>query len=169
MMVRLLVLVLIVLLPGLPAGAVEPDELLADPVLETRAREISKELRCVVCQNQSIDDSHAEIARDMRLLVRERLVAGDSDDQVIDFMVARYGEYVRFNPTFRLETLPLWFGPPVLVLVVILAFVMVYRTQQNRSASEEVRPLSASERARLDALVEELGGSDEPRSPGHTP
>ena len=169
MMARLVALVLLVLLPGLPAGAVEPDEVLADPVLETRAREISKELRCVVCQNQSIDDSHAEIARDMRVLVRERLVAGDSDDQVVDFMVARYGEYVRFRPTIRLETLPLWFGPPALILVVIFAFVMVYRAQQNRSAPEEVRPLSAAERARLDALVEELGGADKPRSPGNIP
>ena len=165
---RLILVALMLLLPVLPASAVEPDEILADPALETRAREISKELRCVVCQNQSIDDSHAEIARDMRVLVRERLVAGDTDDEVVDFMVARYGEYVRFSPAIRFETLPLWFGPPVLVAVVILAFVMVYRAQQNRVAAEGVRPLSAAEQARLDAPVEEYGGGDEPRAPGDT-
>ncbi len=166
---RLAVLLLLLWLPAWPAGAVEPDEVLADPALEDRAREISKELRCVVCQNQSIDDSNAEIARDMRLLVRERLVEGDTDDQVVDFMVARYGEYVRFSPTIRFETLPLWFGPPALVLVVVLAIVMVYRAQQNRSAHEGVRPLSAAERARLDALVEKLGGGEKPRSQGDPP
>ncbi len=161
---RSLLGLLFVLLVAAPAVAVEPDEVLADPVLEARAREISKGLRCVVCQNQSIDDSRAEIARDMRVLVRERLVTGDTDDQVVDFMVARYGEYVRFSPALRPETWPLWFGPPLMVAVVIFAFLMVYRARQNADAAEGVRPLSAAERARLDALVEELGEDD--RSPG---
>ena len=168
MMSRFVLAALIMLVPASPSIAIEPDEVLADPVLETRAREISKELRCVVCQNQSIDDSHAEIARDMRVLVRERLVAGDTDEEVVEFMVARYGEYVRFSPSIRFETLPLWFGPPVLVLIVIAAFVMVYRAQQNRTAAEGVRPLSAAERARLDALVEQYGGDDKPGKPGDT-
>ena len=168
MSVRLLLAALLLVLSAAVAGAVEPDEVLEDPALENRAREISKDLRCVVCQNQSIDDSHAEIARDMRVLVRERLVAGDSDAQVVDFMVARYGEYVRFRPTIRPETYPLWFGPPILVAVVILAFLMVYRAQQNRAANEGVRSLTAAERARLDALVDKFGGDEKPRAPDNT-
>ncbi len=163
---RLLLAGLMSLLAAVPAGAVEPDEILADPALEGRAREISKELRCVVCQNQSIDDSHAEIARDMRVLVRERLVAGDDDEQVVDFMVARYGEYVRFSPAIRFETLPLWFGPPVLLAIVLLAFLLAFRMQQNKAAPEGVLPLSAAERARLDALVEDFGGDGKPGTPG---
>ena len=148
---RLLWAGLILVLAAVPAGAVEPDEILADPVLEGRAREISKELRCVVCQNQSIDDSQAEIARDMRVLVRERLTAGDNDEQVVDFMVARYGEYVRFRPALRVETYPLWFGPPVMLAIVLLALLLAYRTQQTKTAGEDLGPLSAAERARLDA------------------
>ncbi|MBT7941838.1 MAG: cytochrome c-type biogenesis protein CcmH, partial [Alphaproteobacteria bacterium] len=96
---------------GFPAHAVNPDEILSDPVLETRAREISKGLRCLVCQNQSIDDSDAGLAQDLRILVRERLVAGDSDDAVIDFVVARYGDFVLLKPPFMLSTLALWLGP----------------------------------------------------------
>ena len=165
---RLLWAGLILVLAAVPAGAVEPDEILADPVLEGRAREISKELRCVVCQNQSIDDSQAEIARDMRVLVRERLTAGDNDEQVVDFMVARYGEYVRFRPALRVETYPLWFGPPVMLAIVLLALVLAYRTQQTKTAGEGLGPLSAAERARLDALVEELGGDGESRTPSDT-
>ncbi|MHA1565823.1 MAG: cytochrome c-type biogenesis protein, partial [Alphaproteobacteria bacterium] len=110
-----LILTLALLLPlalSQPAHAVEPDEILADSGLETRAREISKGLRCVVCQNQSIDDSNAEIARDLRILVRERLLLGDDNVQVVDYVVARYGEYVRLKPSFRPSTYPLWLGPP---------------------------------------------------------
>jgi len=111
-----LALVLLVLLSA-PALAVRPDELLADPVLETRARAISEGLRCLVCQNQSIDDSDADLARDLRLLVRERLTAGDSDQQVRDYLVARYGEYVLLNPVIGPHTLLLWIAAPAVLLI----------------------------------------------------
>jgi cytochrome c-type biogenesis protein CcmH len=97
-----------------PAAAVNPDEVLDDPALEARARELSLDLRCLVCQNQSIDDSNAELARDLRLLVRERLVAGDSDEDVIDYVVSRYGEFVLLTPRFSVQTLLLW-GAPLLI------------------------------------------------------
>lgn len=103
-----------VLLAG-PALAVLPDERLADPVLESRARDISRNLRCLVCQNQSIDESEADLARDLRLLVRERLVAGDSDAEVVDFLVDRYGDYVLLKPPFKASTALLW-GAPVLIV-----------------------------------------------------
>ncbi|MBS8226030.1 cytochrome c-type biogenesis protein [Vannielia litorea] len=99
-----------------PALAVEPDEVLSDPVLEARARALSKELRCVVCQNQDIDSSNAGVARDLRLIVRERLVAGDTDEEVLDYVVARYGDYVLFRPPFKPLNYVLWFAPFVLVL-----------------------------------------------------
>ncbi len=141
-----------------PAWAVEPDEMLDDPVLESRARDISKQLRCVVCQNQTIDNSNAEIARDMRLFVRERLVAGDSDEQAIGYLVERYGDYVLLDPPFKFSTLPLWLGPPFLVLAIGLVLLMNIRRYQHRrmAAGDEVTPLSASEMARLDALVDEM-------------
>ena len=104
-------LVILAALVSQPAFAVEPDELLADPVLEQRARVISKQVRCVVCQNQDIDSSNAGVARDLRLLVRERLVAGDTDQQVMDFLVARYGDYVLFNPPWKPSTYILWVAP----------------------------------------------------------
>ncbi len=104
---------LLALLFALPALAVEPSEVLPDPALEARAREIGRALRCVVCQNQSIDDSAAEVARDMRRAVRERLTAGDSDGDVFDFMVARYGDYVLLKPPFKAGTLVLWLGAPL--------------------------------------------------------
>jgi len=130
-MTILLVFGLGVILSG-PAWSIGPDELLDDPVLETRARAITKQLRCVVCQNQSIDDSNADIARDMRLIVRERIVAGDTDAQVIDYLVGRYGDYVLLDPPFKVITLPLWFGPPALILVVLL--VVVVRTRRSLAA-----------------------------------
>ena len=99
-----------------PAFAVQPDEILADPALEFRARELSRELRCMVCQNQSIDDSEAPLARDIRLLVRERIAAGDTDQQVLDFLVARYGEFVLLKPRFEPSTLPLWLLTPLLLI-----------------------------------------------------
>jgi len=100
-----------------PAFAVDPDEILSDPVLEARARDISANLRCLVCQNQSIDDSDAELARDLRLIVRERLVAGDSNEAVTQYVVARYGEYVLLNPVIAPHTLLLWIAAPALVLI----------------------------------------------------
>ncbi len=145
------------LLNGAPALAVEPDEMLDDAALEARARDISKELRCVVCQNQSIDDSHADIARDMRLLGRERLVAGDTDIQVVDHLVARYGDYVLLRPPFQTNTLALWIGPPLLAVVVVALGLLFFRSyQRQQSARSGPEPLSPTDRAQLDALVEEL-------------
>ncbi len=145
------------LVPGIPALAVEPDEVLDDPVLEARAREISKELRCVVCQNQSIDDSHADIARNMRLLVRERLQAGDTDVQVVGYLVARYGDYVLLRPPFQNNTLALWIGPPVMAVVVVALGLLFFRTYQREQAARSgPEALSPTDRAQLDALVEQL-------------
>ena len=140
-----------------PAHAVEPDEILADPRLEARAREISKGLRCVVCQNQSIDDSNADIARDMRLQVRERLVAGDTDEQVVEFFVTRYGDYVLLNPPFRPQTLGLWIGPPIMVAIVGVIIFMAVRAQQHKAPVGAPDPLSPADRRRLDKLVADLG------------
>src|SRR6476469_8496496 len=109
-------LLITALVACLPAWAVQPDEVLSDPKLESRARALSKELRCMVCQNQSIDDSDAPLARDLRLLVRERIAAGDSDSKVIDFLVARYGEFVLLKPRFNPHTLLLWLVPPLALL-----------------------------------------------------
>ena len=116
-MIRRIVItaVTLAMLVSQPAFAVEPDEILADPVLEERARAISKQVRCVVCQNQDIDSSNAGVARDLRLLVRERLVAGDTDQQVMDFLVARYGDYVLFNPPWKPSTYILWVAPIVIL------------------------------------------------------
>ncbi len=145
------------LVPGTPALAVEPDEVLDNPVLEARAREISKGLRCVVCQNQSIDDSNADIARDMRLVVRERLVAGDTDTQVVDYMVARYGDYVLLRPPFQSNTLALWIGPPLMAVVLIVLGLVFFRTyQRQRASATGPEALSPADRAQLDALVEQL-------------
>ena len=111
-----LVMLLFLMLPAV-AYAVEPDEMLQDPVLEERAREISKELRCVVCQNQDIDNSNAGVARDLRILVRERLMAGDNNAEVIGFIHARYGDYVLMRPPFKLQTFALWFAPLLLAMI----------------------------------------------------
>ena len=135
-----------------PVAAVEPGEVLKDPVLETRAREISKELRCLVCQNQSIDDSNATLARDLRVLVRERLKAGDSDTQVVDFVVARYGDFVLLNPPFKATTALLWGGPALLLLLGAFGVVVWFRGRRQVAASA---PLSADEKRRLDALLED--------------
>jgi cytochrome c-type biogenesis protein CcmH len=145
-MIRPALLALLLLAP-LAAGAVQPDELLPDPALEARARAITAELRCPVCRSESIDDSNADIARDLRLLVRERITAGDSDAEVVDFVLARYGEYVLFRPRFTLGNAALWLSGPAFLLVgggLALAFV--------RRRSREARPslpLSPEEEARL--------------------
>ncbi len=138
------------LAPAPSALAVEPSEMLSDPGLEARARAISRELRCVVCQNQSIDDSAAEVAHDMRRAVRERLVAGDTDGQVIDYMVARYGDFVLLEPPFKPRTLVLWLGAPALLLVAGLGLWLAGRRRRIPSAPT---PLSDDERARLDELL----------------
>lgn len=142
--------VMVALLFALPALAVEPTEMLKDPALEARAREIGQALRCVVCQNQSIDDSAAEVARDMRRTVRERLVAGDSNDQVFDYMVARYGDYVLLKPPFKLGTLALWLGAPLVLLVAASAIMLA---ALRRRALAPLPPLSEEERERLRSLL----------------
>ena len=139
------------------ALAVQPDEILPDTALEGRARTLSKELRCMVCQNQSIDDSDAPLARDLRLLVRERLKEGDSDRQVIDFLVARYGEFVLLKPRLALHTALLWFGPPALLCGGALALVLIARRRSKRASDDQVKPeggnLSTAEQARLAELL----------------
>ncbi len=142
--------VMVILVAALPALAVEPTEMLKDPALEARAREIGQALRCVVCQNQSIDDSAAEVARDMRRTVRERLVAGDSNDQVFDYMVARYGDYVLLKPPFKLGTVVLWLGAPLVLLVAASAIML---TALRRRATAPLPPLSEEERERLRSLL----------------
>jgi cytochrome c-type biogenesis protein CcmH len=132
--------------------AVEPTEMLKDAALEARARTIGQALRCVVCQNQSIDDSSAEVARDMRRAVRERVTAGDSDDQVFAYMVARYGDYVLLKPPFKTSTLMLWFGGPLLLIVAGSALLIAARRRTRRTVTPP-QPLSAEERQRLDALL----------------
>jgi len=134
------------------AHAVQPDEVMADPAKETRARNLSRELRCMVCQNQSIDDSEAPLARDLRLLVRERIAAGDSDSQVIDFLVARYGEFVLLKPRFERQTLLLWLVPP-LVLFGGGAALWIHVRRRAKGAPEASTSLSAEEEAKLAALM----------------
>ncbi len=133
-------LLCLLLLHALPAAAVQPDEMLANPQLEARARELSRELRCMVCQNQSIDDSDAPLARDLRILVRERLKAGDSDRQVLDFLVARYGEFVLLKPRFTWHTLFLWAAPVGLLLAGILATALAFRRRAQNAAPAALRP-----------------------------
>ena len=128
------------------ARAVLPDEVMADPAKEARARNLSRELRCMVCQNQSIDDSEAPLARDIRLLVRERIAAGDSDAQVLNFLVARYGEFVLLKPRFERQTLMLWLGPP-LVLFGGGAALWMYTRRRAKGAPEASASLSAASRS----------------------
>ena len=135
-----------------PALAVTPDEMLKDPALEARARHLSQELRCMVCQNQSIDDSEAPLAHDLRVLVRDRLKVGDSDKQVLDFLVARYGEFVLLKPRFEARTLLLWGLPPLALVAGFIGLVVALR--RRKAASTEPEALSAAERRRLATLVE---------------
>ena len=154
---RLTLIALLVALaaPG-AALAVQPDEILKDSALEARARSLSSELRCMVCQNQSIDDSEAPLAKDLRMLVRERLTKGDSDRQVLDFIVARYGEFVLLKPRFELRTLALWGLPPAALIAGMIGLIVALR--RRKTAAAELAPLSAAEQQRLATLVE--GGAD---------
>jgi cytochrome c-type biogenesis protein CcmH len=154
----LLIRALVVLLVGLamPARAVLPDERLADPALEARARTLSQELRCLVCQNQSIDDSNADLAHDLRVLVRERLAAGDSDAQVLAYLTSRYGDYVLLRPPVKPTTWLLWFGPPLLLIVGGLAILRGWR-RRRAAALARPAPLDADEQARLARLLNEGG------------
>jgi cytochrome c-type biogenesis protein CcmH len=135
-----------------PALAVQPDEILKDTALETRARALSRELRCMVCQNQSIDDSDAELARDLRILVRERLTAGDSDEQVIDFLVARYGEFVLLKPRFAWHNAVLWMTPIAVLIAGVFAMLVALR---RRTAAAAAAPLSADEERRLAEVIDQ--------------
>jgi cytochrome c-type biogenesis protein CcmH len=132
------------------ALAVQPDEVLADKALEARARALSTELRCLVCQNQSIDDSNAPLARDLRMIVREKLVAGESEDAILAFLVARYGEFVLLKPRFTMATALLWLGPFLVLLAGGIGIVLLAR---RRRVVENSAPLSADEQARLEALT----------------
>jgi len=138
-------------LQPLESHAVEPKEMLADPALEARARALSKELRCMVCQNQSIDDSEAPLAHDLRALVRERLIAGDTDAQILDFLVARYGEFVLLRPSLSWHNAILWGLPPTILLVGIVAIIVVVR--RRRAALAEAANLTAAEEARLSEIL----------------
>ena len=141
---------------GPVAHAVQPDEVLDDPALEDRARDISAELRCLVCQNQSIDDSNAPLARDLRILVRERLVAGDSNEQAIDFIVARYGEFVLLKPRFGIKTLLLWVAPVLFLIIAAIVVYLSFRGQSARTpATVPASALSKEEQQRLNKILED--------------
>jgi cytochrome c-type biogenesis protein CcmH len=146
------------------AYAVQPDEIMSDPAKELRARDLSRELRCMVCQNQSIDDSEAPLARDLRLLVRERIAAGDSDAQVLDFLVARYGEFVLLKPRVEPHTLLLWLLPPLALAGGGLA-LWIHGRRRSRSAAADdgsTVKLTADEEARLEQLIAEQPLPDRP-------
>jgi cytochrome c-type biogenesis protein CcmH len=136
-----------------PAGAVQPDEVLQDQALEARARALSAGLRCLVCQNQSIDDSDAPLAKDLRILVRERLKAGDSDEEIIDFVVARYGEFVLLKPRFTPHNWVLWLATPLVLLGAFAALVIAYRRRGSMGGTP--KPLTAAEKRRLKRLMGE--------------
>jgi cytochrome c-type biogenesis protein CcmH len=146
------VLVVLALLGAAPVHAVQVDEILPDPALEARAREISHDLRCMVCQNQSIDDSEAPLARDLRLLVRERLKAGDSDSQVVDFMVARYGEFVLLQPRVNWHTAILWAAPLTILIIGLFAIGFSVLRRSKAGPLPEVARLSEAERLKLSTI-----------------
>ncbi|WP_455374187.1 cytochrome c-type biogenesis protein [Limibacillus halophilus] len=155
---RSLAALFLLLLLAVPAGAVEPDEKLADPALEQRARDISQGIRCLVCQNQDIDSSNAELAKDLRVIIRERLVEGDSDAEVEAFLVDRYGDYVLLKPPFKPSTYLLWIGPFLLLLLGGVGVGFYLRREAAGSAKESgPAPLSESEREKLERI---LGGRD---------
>ncbi len=137
------------------AQAVKPDEVLKDPVLEGRARSLSALLRCLVCQNQSIDDSNATLARDLRLLVRERLVKGDTDDQVLEYLVARYGEFVLLKPRFSPSTYILWIAPGVLFVIGVYGVVLLMRRRVAMAKASGPTPLSGAEERELEELLKQ--------------
>ena len=142
------------------ALAVQPDEVLKDPALEARARALSKDIRCLVCQNQSIDDSNADLARDLRILVRERLVAGDSDTEVLDYLIARYGDFVMLKPPFKGSTYILWFGPLLVFVLAAIGLAVYFRRRQTEfaGAGDDSGRLSSEERDRLTRLLDRDDG-----------
>ena len=142
------------MLVAAPVWAVQPDEVLDDPVLEERARELSKDLRCLVCRNESIDESNAELARELRILVRERLVAGDSDDEAMSYIVDRYGEYVLLRPQTSGSNLVLWLAGPIMLLLALMASLFYLRGRAKAPVTVE-KKLSAEEEARLKEILDE--------------
>jgi cytochrome c-type biogenesis protein CcmH len=150
-MIRRLLLAFVFMIAAAPAFAVNPDEVLADPALEARARTLSGELRCMVCQNQSIDDSNAELAKDLRLLVRERITDGDSDEQVLNYIVSRYGEFVLLKPRFSTKTALLWGAPLLLVVVGGISLAVLARRRAGKPTGSS---LTAEEQARLSELLD---------------
>ncbi|WP_374466142.1 cytochrome c-type biogenesis protein [Ferrovibrio sp.] len=145
---------LLVLLLAAPVAAQHLDDRLVDPAQELRARELSRELRCLVCQNQSIEDSNAPLARDLRRIVRERVVAGDSDQAILDYLVARYGEWVLLKPRFNLQNLLLWLGPALFLVIGGMVVFFLYRRQRIAPAPAAA-PLDAEEQKRLAALLDD--------------
>jgi cytochrome c-type biogenesis protein CcmH len=156
---RWLLGILLVVATCISARAVTPDEVLQDPTLEMRARAISQILRCVVCQNQSIDDSNAPLARDLRVLVRERLASGDTNEQAVEFIVARYGNFVLLNPPMQFNTLALWLGPALFVLIAAMGFGQYVRGRSADRATQAQLPLTAAEQRRIEELLDERGSS----------
>ncbi len=154
--VFLLLVALFLSAPTISWAAVQPDEILKNPALEARARTLSQQLRCMVCQNESIDDSDAPLARDLRILVRERLQAGDSDAQVLDFLVARYGEFVLLKPRLSWRTVLLWGLPPALLLTGVV-LLMLSAKRRHGHGREPLRNLTAAEQARLKKILAESG------------
>jgi cytochrome c-type biogenesis protein CcmH len=140
-----------------PAGAVEPNERLADPVLEARAREVSKDLRCLVCQNESIDESGADLAHDLRVLLRERIKAGDTDQQAVAYIVSRYGDFVLLDPPVKPATYVLWFSPIALLALAGIATALALRRRRSQPGASPP-PLSDAEKTRVAELVQEIDG-----------
>jgi cytochrome c-type biogenesis protein CcmH len=157
MIYRVLAIALISITMMSPAHAVNPDEILEDLALEARARVVGKELRCLVCQNQSIDDSDADLARDLRVLVRERITQGDSNEEVIDYVVSRYGDFVLLNPPFKLKTYALWFGPWVILVFGVVVIWLFYRRRHTAfsEGNATANSLNEKEARRLKKVMEE--------------
>jgi cytochrome c-type biogenesis protein CcmH len=156
-LVTLIVLVVVLVLAPKICRAVQPDEIMRDAKQEARARALSQQLRCMVCQNQSIDDSDAPLARDLRLLVRERIARGDSDAQVVDFLVARYGSFVLLKPPFNLHTVLLWLLPPLALAAGAIALVLYARRRGNETnavSQNDAMPLSSEEQAELARVID---------------
>jgi len=162
---RLVLALALSLSAAAPALAVQPDEILADKAMEQRARNLSAGLRCLVCQNQSIDDSNAALARDLRMVVRERLVAGDSDGQVMDYVVARYGEFVLLKPPVKAQTLLLWTSP-FLLLAMGLLWLVIRARGQKTAAMAEAPALTDDERRALERALAQARTDDEPARSG---
>jgi cytochrome c-type biogenesis protein CcmH len=158
-MIARAIAVAFLLLANAPALCVLPDEVLADPVLETRARALSRNIRCLVCQNQSIDNSNADLARDLRILVRDRLKLGDSDQQIFDFLIARYGDFILLKPPFKGVTFLLWFGPGIVFVAAVIGLGVYFRRRKSSRAAESSPGLSAVERERLARLLDDRENS----------